>query len=94
MNKFIKIAAALAVVLSLSACGDSKRVCGRMYDTYGLLSDDEKHPDIHYTAIAGNVVWGILLSETIIAPVYFFGFSLYEPNEPQVACELFDHNKR
>lgn len=70
------------LVLSLLAlgCGDTKVIDGIKYDTYGLIDKEEKrNPDIEYKLITGNVVWGILLFETAIAPVYFFGFSLYEP---------------
>ena len=35
--------------------------------------------NIKYEVIWGNLVLGILLCETIVAPVYFFGFSLFEP---------------
>jgi hypothetical protein len=34
---------------------------------------------VQYKTVVGNVIWGIILVETIIAPIYFFGFSLYEP---------------
>ena len=44
-----------------------------------LNEDSKKNPDIEYEPIWGNIVWGIILIETIIAPVYFFGFSLFEP---------------
>jgi len=76
MKKIIAIAAAL----SLSACGDPKTIDGVYYDTYGLFSKDEVRSDkVQYKLVMGNVVWGALLFETVIAPIYFFGFSLYEP---------------
>jgi hypothetical protein len=64
------------------ACGDSKVIDGVKYETYGFINKDEiKDPKIKYQVITGNVVWGIILCETIVAPVYFFGFSLHEPVE-------------
>lgn len=49
-------------------------------ETYGLFNEDEmKHPNIKYRVIFGNVVWSIILIETIIAPVYFIGYSIFEP---------------
>jgi len=61
-------------------CGDTKIIDGIEYDTYGLINDDEKkNPNIQYEVIWGNVVWGAILVETIVAPIYFFGFSLWEP---------------
>jgi hypothetical protein len=65
---------------SLYGCGDTKVIDGVEYDTYGILnSNNKKNEKIEYDYIVGNVVWGIILFETIIAPVYFFGFSLFEP---------------
>lgn len=62
-----------------------KLLGGVEYDTYGLLNqDDKKNPDIHYEVIWGNVIWGFVLAETIIAPIYFFGFSLFEPVGPKM----------
>jgi hypothetical protein len=29
--------------------------------------------------IIGNIVWSCILVETVIAPIYFLGFSVYEP---------------
>lgn len=75
------IAAILAVaILSLAACGNEMVINGKNHSTYGLINkDQEKDPTVQYRVIVGNVFWGIVLVETIFAPVYFFGFSLYEP---------------
>lgn len=29
--------------------------------------------------VVGNLVWGIILMETIVMQIYFFGFSIFEP---------------
>lgn len=64
----------------LSACGSPKSIDGKTYGTYGLFNQgDMKNDKIHYKLITGNVVWSILLCETFVAPLYFIGFSLYEP---------------
>lgn len=82
-------AVAVLLVVTLTAftffgCGDTKVINGIEYDTYGLLNgDDKKNPEIQYEVIWGNVVWGAILFETIVAPVYFFGFSLFEPVGPK-----------
>jgi len=61
-------------------CGSVKQIDGYTYDTYGIINQNQKmNLDIEYKLIIGNVIWSILLCETIIAPVYFVGFSLYEP---------------
>ena len=44
-----------------------------------INKDDMKNPNVEYRLIPGNIIWGCLLVETIIAPIYFFGFSIYEP---------------
>jgi len=80
----MKRALVLFLVLTISmmfyGCGNTKVIDGIEYDTYGLFNkDDNKNPDIHYRVIIGNIVWSAILVETVIAPVYFLGFSLYEP---------------
>ena len=78
--KAVAILMCLIMVLLLTvSCGSDKTIDGHKYETYGLLTKDTKDPDIKYKPIWGNVIWGCLLFETIIAPVYFFGFSMYEP---------------
>lgn len=82
------VACALIVILGfgviMSGCGDNKVINGVEYGRYGLFSADEKkNPDIQYEIIWGNVVWGALLFETIIGPIYFFGFDLFEPVGPK-----------
>lgn len=61
----------------VTACGNSMNINGKEYDTQGLFSD--RNPKIEYRLIWGNIFWGAVLCETIIAPIYFFGFSIFEP---------------
>ena len=77
-KKFASIA--VAASLLLSACGDTLEVDKKTYDTYGVFNaQEQRNPELKYKLIIGNVIWSIILVETIIAPIYFFGFSLYEP---------------
>lgn len=70
----------LVTGMLFSGCADNKVINGKEYTTYGIANEtDSKNPNIEYSLSVGNVIWGILLVETIIAPVYFFGFSLFEP---------------
>jgi hypothetical protein len=72
--------ALLLFVVLLLGCGSNAVLNGKEYETYGLFNKEEvRSPNVKYNLIVGNVVWGIILAETIIAPVYFFGFSIYEP---------------
>lgn len=76
------IALLLVLALFATACSDSKVLDGREYDTYGLFNEDEvKAPHVRYRIVVGNVVWSVLLVETIVAPLYFIGFDLFEPVE-------------
>jgi len=71
---------ALVSILLLSGCANKKEINGNMYDTYGILNtDSKKNPNIQYELVAGNVIWSIVLIETIIVPVYMIGFSIYQP---------------
>lgn len=78
-------------LIFLVACSDSKVINGIEYDTYGLLNQgDKKNEEIQYKVCWGNVVWGVLLIETIIAPIYFFGFDMFEPVQviPEVKGQI------
>ena len=70
----------LVSVVLATGCGSTKVINGVEYDTYGLLNEeDKKNPDIEYDVVWGNVFWGSVFIETIIVPVYCFGYDLYEP---------------
>jgi hypothetical protein len=75
-------------MFSIYACGNNKTIqipidTGTKnveFTTYGFLNKKENYNElIRYHIIIGNVVWSCILAETIVAPVYFLGFSLYEP---------------
>ena len=93
-KKFVAVITLLMMLVTLSGCGDKKTLMtpiadesGKVvkslpitYDTYGLFNaGDMKNPQVEYRLIVGNIVWSIILVETIIAPFYFWGFSIYEP---------------
>jgi len=78
MKKAISIIIIIGMFSILTGCGNNKRIDNVTYGTYGLFTKEENcNPDIKYRIIIGNVVWSIILCETIIAPLYFIGFSLY-----------------
>lgn len=79
MKKIIYVLMIIAAVFCTS-CADPKTIDGRTYDTYGLLNQHEVRSDsIHYQVSPGSLVVGIIFCETVIAPIYIFGFALYEP---------------
>lgn len=79
-KRIIIIVIIMAMLSQITGCGETKIIKGIEYDTYGLLNSGEKqNPNIQYEIIWGNFLLGIVFFETIIAPIYFFGFSLFEP---------------
>lgn len=83
MKKVIAATMAVVMAASLMGCAKPKIINGVKYGGYGLLNEEEmKNPGIKYEVVWGNVFWGVVLIETVIAPIYFFGFSLYEPVGP------------
>lgn len=73
----------LAVVscLALTACGaDDKTIEGIKYGTYGVVNFGEmRNPNIQYEISGWSIFWSILFSETVVVPIYFIGWDLYEP---------------
>lgn len=79
-RRIVAIVLVLAILPLCIGCGDTKEIDGYIYDTYGLINKEEsRNENIQYRLIIGNVVWSCILVETIIAPIYFLGFSIYEP---------------
>jgi hypothetical protein len=72
--------ALVLVAVLFCACSDVKTLGGKTYDTYGLINkDDVQNSNVRYEPCWGNIVWGAILFETVIAPIYFFGFDMMEP---------------
>lgn len=75
-----KLLLALTAALALTGCTNNLHVNNQTIQSYGLLNRDEKRSDrVCYELSIGNLLWGAVLVETIIGPIYFFGFDLYEP---------------
>jgi starvation-inducible outer membrane lipoprotein len=82
MNK--SIPAIVTLSLLLTACSNPQELGEgsqrRLYQTYGVFNESSiRSKRACYEVSMGNVVWSIILIETIIAPVYFVGWSLYNP---------------
>lgn len=70
----------LMLIIVFSGCADTRVIDGVEYNCYGLFNiESQKNPDIEYRVVIGNVVWGIILIETVIAPVVIVGWYLWEP---------------
>lgn len=79
MKKIIALICVLFLLSGLVGCATEKNVDGKYCGTYGLFNVENKCEGVPYRTVVGNIFWGIVLVETIVAPIYFFGFSLYEP---------------
>ncbi len=79
--KKILLCLALASTMLLSACGaEDKVIDGVTYGTYGFMNEKEmKNPNIQYEISGWSIAWSIIFSETIIVPVYFIGWDMYQP---------------
>ena len=78
MKKTIAVMILLSVLFM--GCARELTVDGKTYKSYGLINqENDKVPTIQYEPCWGNIIWGCLLFETVLAPIYFFGFSLFEP---------------
>ncbi len=80
MKKFLTIVTVIVTALQLAACAKSKVIDGVEYQPYGIANEEiHRNPNIQYEVVIGNVFWSIVLCETIIAPVYFVGWSIKQP---------------
>jgi hypothetical protein len=80
MKKFCAVILCIVMLTGLFGCGHPMKTSGKEYPTYGLFNEStKKSKNVCYEVSAGNVVWSIILVGTIAAPVYFVGFSLFNP---------------
>lgn len=70
----------IIAILLMVGCSRTKTIDNKTYQTYGLFNEsDIKDSNIIYKPCIGNVVWTVITIETVILPVYFIGYDLYEP---------------
>lgn len=82
MKRSIALIIALSVLLA--GCGKPQHLGQgseqKHYPTYGLFNEStSKSKNVCYEISVGNTIWSIILVETIIFPVYFVGWSLWNP---------------
>lgn len=76
----MKYVCVLVLAAMLAGCGSPKVINLKCYETYGLLNSDKyKDPNIIYEPSWGNIFWSVMLIETIVAPIYFLGYSMFNP---------------
>lgn len=81
-----KVFLVLSLIVGLSSCADEKTFTidnkQVTVQPYGWANYETKQNDsIIYEPVFGNIVWSIILVETIVAPVYFTGWAVMEPVE-------------
>lgn len=71
----------LILTLLCASCASNRVINGVEYDTRGIFHyiTGEVNHQIKYEIVWGNVIWGAIFFPTVIAPVYFWGFSCMEP---------------
>lgn len=80
--------AIITVVVSsllLTGCGKpqylGQATDQKYYPTYGLLNEgSSKSKNVCYDLSVGNIIWSIILIETVVVPIYFIGWSIYNPS--------------
>ena len=77
----------------LAGCGAPLSTPQKEYPTYGLVNESSsKSKAVCYEVSVGNVLLAILFVETIVVPIYIFGFSLYNPvrlkTDPTDTCGI------
>lgn len=85
-NKKINLLAFLflCVIIFLFGCAEKKNINinGKnvLIEPYGWMDKDSKKNDsVVYKMSTGNIVWSVILCETIVAPIILTGTALYEP---------------
>jgi hypothetical protein len=80
------IALTLVASIALAGCGDPRNLPtgpkgeSKFYPTYGLFNENTAKSDkVCYEISVGNVIWSIILIETVVFPIYFIGWSLFNP---------------
>lgn len=81
MKKFLLILTLCFVVCS---CADDRTFMDAQNKPfkakpYGWINPSDKMPGVEYELSIGNVIWSVIFSQTIVAPVILTGYYLYEP---------------
>lgn len=73
----------VGITLMLTSCAEEKTIVINGKETvvepYGWFDMSAKNDSVKYRVCIGNVVWSVLLSETIVAPILITGIELWEP---------------
>lgn len=74
------ITALLLACLSLAACSNPRVLDGKVYDSYGFLNEQSlRSRNVCYSISPAAIILTIVFAETILVPIYFVGFDLFDP---------------
>jgi hypothetical protein len=84
------VAALMFGAMTMTSCSQNKdlKLNGKThtFESYGWANYNEvKNDSVLYEASVGNIVWSVILSETVIVPIWLTGWDLYSP--VRVKCE-------
>lgn len=86
MLKIKQVFCMILIACMLTACGAPIDYAGKYYPTVGIVNQaDQRSEKMCYEVSVGNVIWSIILIETIVMPIYFIGWSLWNPVGPKGA---------
>ena len=80
MKKMLCLMMACLMIASLCGCAASKEINDKVYKPVGIFNQDEKSTNVHYSVSVGNVVWSILLCETVVVPIVLVGWYIENPD--------------
>jgi hypothetical protein len=89
----------LIATVFFSSCADEKtfKIDGEtvVVKPYGWGNyQTNRHDSVIYEPVIGNIVWSVILFETIVAPIYFTGWAIMEPvqlkNPPKAKIRISD----
>jgi len=79
-NKFLAL---FLTAILMTSCADSKtfKIDGKNVEVepYGWFDLNAKNDSVVYKINTANVVWSVILSGTIVAPIILTGDQLWEP---------------
>lgn len=89
MKKLVSLFLIVTTIFMMFGCAESKTLDYHVeneiqqfeFKPYGLFNTDERNEHIKYDISIGNIIWSVLLVETIIVPIILVGWYLYEPVE-------------
>jgi len=83
MKKFVAILLLSVFSFWVTGCHNSLVIDNTRYDPIGvyhsIAEPEAEAPNVRYDVVWGNVIWSIILCETLVAPVVLVGWYLWEP---------------